>query len=177
MIKKLLPTFDVNILADESDVFPQQRLVLEQQYFALNELCRANEHLDTKALGLLQASGLIFMLIGDLKFPALFFNDPGFWPLAGIGLGFLAFTAMIGLAVWSWSPANFPTPGSRDWDEIYDTSITVEADHSFDQILANCLEAYRLNRTINRQKSWLVRLSLGLFLVQIVGLLILAFTA
>lgn len=166
----------VEITEDYSGFFPQQLLTLEQQYYSLTHITASNDRLDDKAMALLQGAGLLLVLIGALRLPA-FVTNPNLWGWLGLAVGFLAFAAMILLLTLSWYPGVSPSPGAQDWDNIYDRYITVDKDACFDQILVNVLESYDLKLSLNRVKARRLKWGVWLFLLQIVGLLILALTA
>jgi hypothetical protein len=172
MLEKILPVFKVRI-EDDPALSPHFQLTLDQLYYRMSQLYRANANLDAKALGLLQIAGLILALIGALKFPAaLYSND--LWVKAGIAVGFLAFAGMVFLTLSAWTPKGSFIPGPSDWDEIYDGYITVELDKTFDQILSDGLHTQSRLLELNRYKSDRLKWSTLLFFLQLAGLLLLA---
>lgn len=174
MLTNMLPVLKVRaeIEADPS-LPPHFQVVLDQLYYRLGQVYQANEHLDTKALGLLQAAGLILALIGALKFPvALYGNE--LWAKSGIAVGFFAFAGMVLLTLLAWKPADFPVPGPADWDKIYDDYVTVPIGQTFDQLLQDGLEVQRRLLALNRHKASRLAGSTVLFAVQLAGLLLLA---
>jgi len=174
MLKNILPVFDVRAQIESDPSLPAQyQLVLEQTHYRLAQIDRANEHLDTKALGLLQVAGLILALTGVLKFPdALYGADV--LVKTGIAVGFLAFAGMILLTLLTWSPANIALPGSTDWEEIYDKYVTVQIEQTFDQVLQDSLATQHYLVELNRRKANCLKWSLLLFFIQLAGLLLLA---
>lgn len=177
MFGKLLPVLPIKIEEDNSDLSPQHKLLIEQQYFSLTQIDRANEQLDTKALQLLQISGLILALVGALEMPSFIIGDPTLLAMIGIAIGFLSFLGMIALLMLTVTPATSYVPGTQDWDKIYDKYITVELVDSYDKILMDCLHAFDKLSILNQHKANNLRWAVGLFLFQVVGLLILAMTA
>jgi hypothetical protein len=173
-----LPTLTVEIDDDHSDLTPQQRLVLEQQFYRLAQIDRANEHLDSKALSLLQSAGLILALIGVLRIPGVITQEvPSVWAWVGIAVSFLAFMGMVGLMVVTWSPVDNPVPGTQDWDKLYDEYIDVDRNTTYSKILSNYLDAYELSYKTNQRKAKMLQGANILFLILIGGLLVLALLA
>lgn len=175
VLDKFLPTFKVDIQNDDTNMPPQYQLTLEQQYYGLSQLYQANDHLDNKALSLLQAAGLILALVGALEIPNFITtNEPVLWAKIGIGIGFAAFVLMVITITTTWTPKEVHLPGSQDWDKVYDDYVTVKLERSFDQHLVNILDAFERAALVNSTKSARIRVAVILFVFQVSGLLILA---
>jgi hypothetical protein len=175
ILDKFLPALKVDIQNDDTNMPPQYQLVLEQQYFGLSQLYQANDHLDDKALSLLQAAGLILALVGALEIPGFVAtSEPALWAKVGISLGFAAFVAMVVTVALAWRPGASHLPGTQDWNKVYDKYVTVELNHSFDKVLVDAMEVYDRIAAINIVKAKRLRWAVWLFLLQIIGLLILA---
>lgn len=167
-----IPPLKVNITADPS-LSPHFQLTLDQLYYRLTHLYQANDHLDAKLLGLLQAAALILTLTGVLKFPALIYRpDP--LPVIALAAGFLIFAAMLLLTLRAWSPADIHLPGPNDWDTVYDDYITVNIDRTINQLVQDGLNAQHRLLALNARKAARLKWAVALFAAQITGLLALA---
>ncbi len=113
MFKRIIPTLevdvkrqlDIEIKKDESSLTVPQRLVLEQRYYYLSQLYQANDSLDGKAMSLLQATGLIFVLVGVLKFPDLIIKNTLL-----VGISFIPFSLMVIVLAYGVLPKETYTP-------------------------------------------------------------------
>jgi hypothetical protein len=177
VLNKLLPTLRVEIHEDYSDLSPQHRLTIEQQYFSITQIDRANEQLDAKALQLLQAAGLILVLVGALEIPKFITSDPTLWARSGIFVGFLAFAGMVYLLASTVKPGAACAPGSQDWNEIYDEYLIVKLDDSYNKVLVDCLETFDRLSDLNQGKAKSLQWAIFLFVLQVTGLLTLAMAA
>ena len=155
----------------------QQQLALEQSRMAMNKIDQAGDILTSRAVGLLQASSLLLVLVGVVRLPSfLLAPHPAPWAQASLAVAFLAFAGMIGLFIFALLPRTYPLPGTNVWEEIFDGYLNVSEDACFDQVLSDTLRATELMASISRRKAFCLQASLVLFLLQVVGLLGLALT-
>ncbi len=139
-----------------------RRLVLDQHYRRLSQLYKANDILDSKAMGLFHLTSLgLFGLIGMSIFVGNLF----------IGIASIPLGLMIILAV-AWIPQDDFCPGSDDWNEIYTQYINKDYEACFDQVLSDCVETSEKLLAINNRKAKLAKISTVLFCLQWVGYLL-----
>lgn len=174
MLKKLIPTLQVDIRNDDSDLTPQERMVLELQYQNLAWLDRANEKLDDKALGLLQASSLIIILVGALQFPGFIRGEVPLLAKLGIGFGFVVFLLMVYFISKTWSPTDSPMAGPREWNELYNEYIFKDRETAYNRILAGYDKSQTMMLELNARKARSLQGAIFLFILQIGGLLAVA---
>lgn len=168
----------IDINTDNTSLNIQQSLLLQQKYQALEIINQANDSLDKKAATLLQASALIVALTGVLSIPGFIRTDnPVAWAKVGIAVAFLLFAGMIILSAIAWFPKGYYLPGSLDWDwdELYKQYLLVDSDSSFNQVLRDCTVTIERLKVLNYHKGLLLKISAGLFVVQIIGLMIIPF--
>ena len=128
-------------------------LVLEQQYYRLAQLDRANDVLDSKAMNLLQIATGILILTGLLAPGTLLFFIP-------FGLVAILSAHMI-------SPKDTYAPGPSDWETIDREYIELEDDCLL-QVLSDCIEAADKLSMINERKSKTVKWLFVIFAIQTV---------
>ena len=161
-----------------AELTKQQEMLLEQKYINLQSVSAAGDHLDGKAMGLLQTAGLIIALTAVVSVPSAFrATTMGIGPVIGISIAFLAFVAMISFATWAWWPRSYGTPGTLDFDEISERIINQDVDQSFSNILGDCIDAIEWNQDINLRKARLVRWSAFLLIAQVIGLFMAAISS
>lgn len=153
----------------------QQTLVLEEKRLMLSMLDGARDTLDARGLGLVQAAGLVLVLAGVVRLPGFVLApvDQG-WALAAVAVAFLAFGGMVGLFLGAMAPLVYTLPGTLDWDELGERYLGAEEEDCFNQVLSNLIEAIEKMMAVNRRKGRCLRWAIGLFLVQVVGLLAMA---
>lgn len=127
---------------------------------------KANDHVDGKALGLIQSASLLIAVASALILPN--------WTAEGTGVLVLAsalvvFAGMLVCATLAWAPNVTSSPGSLDWDEIYDLYLTPEAPACFDQMLSDTLRAIQLTQTVNTRKARYLHWSMALFVLLIMA--------
>lgn len=155
----------------ETGLTAQQQLALDQQKLLLERLDQAGTHLDSKALGMMQSAGIILALVTAVSLPL---STPTLAGKVALGAAFLAFVAMIWLSTRAWFPRAYYMPGTRDWQDLFTKYVQADLDQAFVQTLSNYREGIKILETANIQKGVSIRWSAGLFVVQIVGLLIVA---
>ena len=161
-----------------AELTKQQEMLLEQKYINLHSVSAAGDHLDGKAMALLQTAGLIIALTAAVSVPSEFrATTMGIWPAIGISIAFLTFIAMISLATWAWWPRSYGTPGTLNFDEISERITNQDVDQSFSNILGDCIDAIEWNQNINLRKAQLVRWSALLLIVQVIGLFVAAISS
>lgn len=168
-----------------AEYMPQVEVILERLDKNLESSWRTGDHLDGKAATLLQASSIVTGLTGLVAIPA-FVSAPAACVLSdpstcgdvlALAAAFATFVGMIVCALIAWWPSSFSYPGGADWDTAFHNYVAKEMPDLKDQLLADTLEALRLSRERNRWKSRMVRISCGLFALQIIGLFFVAFLA
>ena len=170
----------IDINTDNTSLNIQQSLLLQQKYQALEIINQANDGLDKKAATLLQASALIVALTGVLTIPGFIRTDnPVAWAQVGIAIAFLLFAGMIILSTIAWFPQSTYLPGSLDWDwnELYYQYLLVDSESCFNQVLRDCTITIERLKVLNSRKGVLLKVSAGLFVVQIIGLMVIPFLA
>jgi amino acid transporter len=161
-------------------------LLLQQQLRRLDTIDRANEHLDQKALSLLQISALIVSLVGVFNIPAfLETSDPRVNYTTVVA--FVAFIIMIILALFAWSPKNNPVPGPDrissdaediiEWNIMLNKYVNVDEKTSFGQGMVNYIDVTERLRAINTLKTRLVQWAASLLVVQVACLAYIAWLA
>lgn len=173
MLKNLIPEIPISIKSDDTNLSVQQQLVLQQRYYALDQLVKANESLDQKSITLLQASSLIFALIGVLQFPKALYN-PSLWIWIAIVVAFILFLSMVVCLIKAWSPTDHTIPGKNDEHKMFNEYIWVSDDESFKQILSDCKEAYDRSKKTNSRKAKYIVWAAWIFVAQVFGLLFIA---
>ena len=125
-----------------------------------------------------RAASLIITLTGIVGIPSNFVaQDPSRWAMIGLAIAFAAFAGMVGLAIWAWLPTNFYVPGTLDRDSLYDDVISLYDIYGYDQILQNVLDCAQDNQAVNERKANLIKASAVLFILQILGLFVMALTS
>lgn len=163
---------DIEIKKDGSSLTVPQRLVLEQRYYHLSQLYQANDSLDGKAMSLLQTTGLIFVLVGVLISHDLILKN-----ILLVGISFIPFGLMVILLACGVLPKDTYTPGTQDWNKLYEQYIYKGNDDCFGQILDDCVETADRLLTRNKSKSETVVWAIILFGLQVIGLLIITLVA
>ncbi len=152
----------------------QQRLVLEQQQRLFDGIDRTGEHLDSKAMAVLQSGGLIVALTGATALPAFVAASTSPWTLLGIAVGFLLFIGMVYCTLKAWSPTSHENPSSVDWDKAFDDYISKEVDEAYNQVLSNIMSATEHNKAVNERKAKYVVAAGWLLAGQVAAILILS---
>ena len=154
----------------------QEKLVLHQKRMAVKMASDARTNIDNRASALLQAGGLVLVLVSVVKLPAFVLQPT---PIAkiGIAIALLTFAGMLIFTLLSLMPRAYAAPTTRDWDTLQQRYLLVDETTCFDQVLADVLGAIDSLEAINKRKALYLKLSMLLFLLQIVGLLALALTA
>lgn len=154
----------------------QQQLILQQKQTGLAMTADARTSIDNRASALLQASGLLLVLVGVVKLPDFVLQPSTFATLALI-VAFLAFAGMVALTLITLKPRVFPVPVTDDWDVISTRYLQASEEACYDQVISDLLAAIDMMEAINKRKAAYLKFSMLLFVVQIVGLLTLALTA
>ncbi len=141
----------LNSLADS------QRLILEQQYYALSQIYQDNDTLDGKVAGLLQLTSLIFMTLVIIHL----INN------MHLGIIFIPIVLMTILMI-TWIPRKTFSPGTRDWNTLHAGYINQDSQARFEQILDDCMETNDRLLSINSFKALLVKISTVLFGIQMI---------
>lgn len=171
---------------DDTTLSFQQSLLLQQQLRRLDTIDKANEHLDQKALSLLQVSTLIVTLVGVFNIPA-FLDTPDYRANYATVVAFVAFIVMIILSLISWLPKNHPAPGPKrtspdaedvhDWNVMQTRYIRVDEKTSFDQAMVNYIDVTERLKIINSTKTKLVQWSVAALIAQVACLVYIAWLA
>ncbi len=151
----------------------QEELLLHDRRMSVDMVVRAGNNLDGKALGLLQAASLVLALFGVLGLSERLPNLTG-WALVGLIVALVAFASMIGLSVVAWKPRSFFLPGSRDWNEMWATYVVADTTTVYLQVISDYNRLIKVFEARNDIKGQSVIGAAAMFVVQIVGLLILA---
>lgn len=152
----------------------QEELVLHDRRTTMQNVDAAGDHLDGKALGLLQAASLVLALAaiaGDLDWPSLAPVEQ-----AGLGVALLAFGLMVGAVIVAWLPQPYWAPGERDWDEMVERYLRADTTAVYLQTISNYDNMVRRFEARNARKAGALMAGVGLFAVQ-VGALALAVLA
>lgn len=151
----------------------QEDLLLHDRRMTVAMVDNAGNHLDSKALGLLQAASLVLALVAVLGLPGRLTALSGVG-LFGLIVAVLAFGAMIVLALVAWYPRPYFAPGSEVWDDVWAKYIVADTMSVYLQVISNYDELIGLLTARNRIKGQALVGAAIVFVVQIVGLLILA---
>lgn len=151
----------------------QEEMLLHDRRMTVAMVDNAGDHLDSKALGLLQAASLVLALVAVL---GLITRLPGLsgFALVGLVIALLAFGSMIVLALVAWYPRPMFAPGSKDWDTVWANYLVADTTSVYLQVISDYDELTRLFETRNRIKGRALTSSSVLFVVQLIGLLVLA---
>lgn len=159
-----------------SDFTAQQQAIIEHKYKTLEMSNQNGDHLDNKASTLLQAGAFIIALVGAVKIPAYVYT-PNTLATIGIIIAFAAFAGMILLALRAWFPSNVTLPATVDWDFLWQEYVYETPEGCLNQILTDLNNVTVEYIARNAIKARCVTWSTWLFIVQIIGVLILALTA
>jgi len=132
-----------------------KRLVLAELHRLLDEQLRASETLTSKALGVLNATGIAWVIIGTLGLLQRheMFAPPWLWVWILTVVGYMA---MVGIVVGGILPQDYSYPITTDWDELHRLFILKDEDACLDQLLSNYTTYIDLNRQpLQRQRSLL----------------------
>lgn len=145
-----------------------KNLVLDQKQKLLDSLRDANKHLENKASGLVQTGGFVLGLIATFGLVGT--------PRSGAAIGalvsaFLFFALALVALLWSLYPKGREYPGTSDWDATFEKYLYVDANECFEQVLSNILSATKNGEAANKEKSDLVIIIGGLFVLQLIALL------
>lgn len=145
-------------------------LLLDEHVRVWEWSVKAGEHLDHKALSLVQAAGLILALVGALKLPGFTAIASPPAAIAALVIAFLAFTGLLASAFWAANPAKQPVPGTGENEPLFAKYLDANPKDAYLQILADYIGVTRRQMTINQHKAKLVAVGGGLFVLQIVAL-------
>lgn len=151
----------------------QEDLLLHDRRMTVAMIDKAGDHLDSKALGLLQAASLVLALVAVLGLPDRLASLSGVG-LLGLIIALLAFGSMIVLAVIAWYPRPYFAPGSKDWDQVWSKYIVADTTSVYLQVISNYDRLIEVLDVRNRIKGQALIGAAIVFVFQIVGLLILA---
>lgn len=152
----------------------QQRLVLDSQQRRAETIDRTGEHLDNKAMSILQAGGLIVAIAGATTLPAFVASITSPWMLSGVAVGFVLFIAMVYCALKAWSPTSHEIAGPSDWDAAFDDYISKEVDDAYNQVLSDIMAVADHNKATNERKAKYVQAAGWLLAGQVAAILILS---
>lgn len=127
----------------------------------------SGDSLDQKATSVIQLG--ILIMAGILSVPSFVISDPAVWVKVALALALMTSLLIISFSILALLPQNYEIPGAIDWDEIHDQYIRVESEACFDQILSDYLHSIRVFRERNARKARLVKCSLSLLILQVVG--------
>ena len=138
----------------------------------------ARDSLDVRAQQLVQAAGLIVVLVSVIKLPQIL-ATPSLWGRLAFGVAFLAFTGMVWAALRVWWPRDYGAPGNglAEWDDTYYRSLIVDDEEGFKQVWADYQGLIDLLAAVNLRKARWLQWAMALFLIQIAGLLAVALLA
>lgn len=143
----------------------QRELVLDQCYRYYDAACAANDTLDQKNLGILQASSIVAALVG-----AGWLASSDGWRAVAVAL--LSFAVIMILTVASTYPSKWVVPGNTNWPGIY-RDILIKSDYdAFTQVLSDILNAIEAQKKLNHIKNRLTLICYAAFGLQILGFLI-----
>lgn len=151
----------------------QEEMLLHDRRMTVAMVDNAGDHLDSKALGILQAASLVLALVAVLGLPGRLPGLHGL-ALAGLVIALLAFGSMIVLAVIAWYPRAYFAPGSNDWDKVWAEYLVADTTSVYLKVIANYDGLIELFGIRNHIKGKALIGSTVLFVVQLAGLLVLA---
>ena len=153
---------------------PQQELALEQTRRLYDGVDRTGEHLDNKAIAILQAGGLIIALAGATVLPGVIAANPTPWTLIAVAGSFVIFIAMVACVIFAWRPGPHEQPGKADWDALFKNYINQELTDAYNQVLVNLVGTIQVNHKANERKARYVTAAAWLLALQVAGILVLA---
>lgn len=159
-----------------SEFNAQRQAILAHQYKAMEMTNSNGDHLDNKAATLLQSGAFIIALVGAVKIPSYVYA-PNTAATIGIIIAFAAFAGMILLALRAWFPSDVKLPGTIDWAFLWNEYVYAAGEEFFNQMLSDVQDVITESIARNAIKARCVTYATWLFIVQIVGILILALTA
>ena len=163
----------VDIKNDDTTLNYQEWLVLDQRYRAYDRVDDANRRLDEKAVGYLQAGGIVIGLVTVFN---LFENPPveGFsiYLLLSTIVAFASFIIMIIVVNQALSPRTVHIPGSNVWKDIRDLRLNAPPNNCFKQVFSDLLAAVNSELALNKFKSKRVVLAGWLLILEIFFLLV-----
>lgn len=149
--------------------------VLQEARDSMAMVDGARDSLDARAQQLVQAAGLIIVLVSVIKLPEIL-AQPAPWSRIAFAFAFFVFLGMVWLALRVWWPRSYGTPGGslEDWEMVYQNSLNVSDDQSFMQVWTDYQRTIDLLIGVNIRKARYLKGAMALFLVQIAGLLAMA---
>ncbi len=152
--------------------------LLQQARDSYSMMDGARDSLDVRAQQLIQAAGLIIVLVSIFKLPEVLTSSASWGRLAFAG-AYLVFVAMMGLALRIWWPADFalPGPGLAEWDDVQSNYLNLSDEENPMKVWADYQGAINVLEMVNKRKARWLKGAMVLFLIQIAGLLGLALLA
>lgn len=151
---------------DDGGWSANERAVLDNLRRTLAAFDQANDHVDGKALGLIQAASLLIAVAAALILPHW---TAGVTSVAVLAAALVVFAGMLVCAAMAWSLNAVALPGPLDWDELYDSYVTVDEQACFDQMLSDTLRAIGLSEAVNARKGRYLQWSMALFVMLIMA--------
>lgn len=170
--KQLDTLVKVHIIEDSSTPSFQEGLVLQQLQRNADKLDEANDAMDAKAMGLLQASSLVTGLLALLDYSIA----KGSW-LSGLAVivALVCLFCMVLALLEAFRPRAYDTAGVADWDDIYKLHLSVSPEACFLQIVSNLINSIKSVEKINQEKREMLYWAVVLFAVQVFCLFAVAF--
>lgn len=134
----------------------QQQLVLEQMQRLYDNEERTGEHLDNKAMAILQTGSLIVALASVTVLSNISQISRSAWTVSASIFGFVLFGSMVLLSLSAMKPREHKTVGTPDWIYMHANYINKEPNEAYTQLLANLVEATKANGKANKHKAKLV---------------------
>lgn len=163
----------VDIKNDDTTLNYQESLVLDQRYRSYERVGMANARLDEKAIGYLQAGGVVIGLVTVFNlFESPRSTSDSICFLIATIIAFASFIIMIVVVNQSLSPRDVHVPGSNEWEDMRDLRLYVPENNCFKQILSDLIKAVNSESELNKFKSKRVIIAGWLLISEILFLLI-----
>lgn len=149
--------------------------LVQQAKDSLAMVDNARDSLDSRAQQLIQAAGLIMVLVSAIRLPAALDGQTSLGRIS-FAVAFAVFIGMVSLALRVWWPTTFGTPGPdlSQVDLVYSNYIEADDKDSGLQIWADYQGTIDVLVAVNERKARYLKGAMALFLVQIIGLLFMA---
>lgn len=152
--------------------------LLQQARDTLSMMDGARDSLDARAQQLVQAAGLIIVLVSIFKLPEVLTSSAP-WGRLAFAVAYLVFIAMVGLALGVWWPTKYaiPGPGLAEWKEVQSDYLNQSDEENPMKVWADYQGTIDILTDVNQRKARWLKGAMILFLIQIAGLLAVALLA
>jgi len=175
----------IDIQNDDTTPGYQEGLLLNERYILLDGMREANQSLDSKAMGFMQASAIIVGFVSVFAITNISGAGSSLlqqWGIESTTLdilslasslaSFIAFIVMIFFVIRTLFPLTYELPGSSDWNAAYNDYINASREESFQHILSNLLGAIKTLEHLNHYKSQRLAWAGYLLIFQVVTLMV-----